>query len=254
MRIKNLFIAFIGLIILISLILSSCRTTNNVVSSNLVQKRKYNKGFYIKQFSLLTKAINLQPKVIGEKINSASLQEDKKDIPVLLNIFNKEIQARNSSETHESANNIAYTVQEQKGNKPDRTMLSDCNNFEENDIISKDEIINNSIPINYLNSFSIGKPNDKTKVNGMALVGFICSLLSVPLLFWGLTLGGTFYLPMGIICLVGAAILSIIGYKSIKKGQSKGKWFAIAGLALEILVAAFILFYLLILPQISLLG
>ena len=169
------------------------------------------------------------------------------------NINEKEIYTSNFPETLLSSNDIASVKKKQKSVQSNRTIYSDCKNFMENDFISKDEIIYNSIPINFSNPFPIDKPSDKPKLNGMAMAGLISILISVLLLTFSTT-GGTFFLPMGIICLVGAAILSIIGYKEIKKGQSKGKWFAIVGLALEILVAAFILFYFLIFPQISLIG
>ncbi|MGD0711046.1 MAG: ECF transporter S component [Bacteroidales bacterium] len=226
--------------------------TNNVVSSNFIQKRKYSKGYFINPSSEKIKVNKPQIKNNEEESNSPNKRINNKAISVVKNVCYKENESDNSSDFLASIDDVVITKKEKKNFQSNRPILSDCKNIMggQKDNVKRDSY---TIQLKYTNPFPKDKPDDKPKVNGMAVAGFISILLSVLILTLGTT-GGTFFLPMGIICLVGAAILSIIGYKGIKKGQSKGKWLAIAGLALEILVAAFILFYFLILPQIQLIG
>lgn len=49
MKIKNNTLPIFGIIIILTTILSSCSTSDKVATSNLVQKRKYNNGWFVKQ-------------------------------------------------------------------------------------------------------------------------------------------------------------------------------------------------------------
>jgi hypothetical protein len=70
----------IGLIITISIILSSCKTTNNVVTSNFIQKRKYNHGYYVNIFSKKYSVVNLRENTnVIPEIKSDEQQQAQSD-------------------------------------------------------------------------------------------------------------------------------------------------------------------------------
>lgn len=99
---------------------------------------------------------------------------------------------------------------------------------------------NNSIYCNYCGVQIIDNSDeiivekvDNTKTNGLALAGFIVSIVSLFFSFWGMT-------P-----LVGL-ILSIVGYSNIKKTNENGKGFAIAGIiiaSISLLISFIALFF-----------
>src|ERR1035438_7353832 len=65
---KNKILSFL---FLFSIIISSCNTSNNVVSSGFIQKRKYTKGYH---FDLTSKkAVSRQPLAISQKQSSTKI-------------------------------------------------------------------------------------------------------------------------------------------------------------------------------------
>lgn len=112
MKIKNFLFAFNGSIILLTLISSSCNTTNNVISSNFIQKRKYCNGYYITLCSDKTKANEPQTKNYGEDVNPPNLQIKNKTISAIKKLTVKEIQIDNSSDFLASTDDNTVTKQE----------------------------------------------------------------------------------------------------------------------------------------------
>jgi hypothetical protein len=71
------------------------------------------------------------------------------------------------------------------------------------------------------------KPAPEEDINKLALIGFICSVSSLLLVFPALP----------------GLIMSIIGYKQIMQGKGTGKGFAIAGIVIGALYTLVLLFY-----------
>src|ERR1017187_4798104 len=72
---------FLSLFLLLSIIISSCNTSNKVVSSSFIQKRKYTKGYH---FDLLSKRANSHQTIaISQKQSLAKeiIPVKKKEIP-----------------------------------------------------------------------------------------------------------------------------------------------------------------------------
>lgn len=86
---------------------------------------------------------------------------------------------------------IQLQSKKETGYKLNKPVLSDYKNFWKNQNDQKKRL-NNNIQIKFLNPFPIFKPDDNPSINGMALAGFICGLLSIPLVIVG-TFGGAFF-------------------------------------------------------------
>ena len=72
MNTKNHLLTLTGVIFVLTQLMISCSTTDNVVSSSIIQKRKYNNGYYVNSFSKKIKISN--PKINSDnEINANTL-------------------------------------------------------------------------------------------------------------------------------------------------------------------------------------
>jgi len=110
MKNKNLLFTVTFLIFFLSLIISSCRNTSNVVSSGLIQKRKYNKGYFVKVLSVKSTnskleakdndemAVNSSPNTLSNKakleINTETKLEERNNNSLVLLAMNNVILQR----------------------------------------------------------------------------------------------------------------------------------------------------------------
>lgn len=74
MMTKNYLLAAIGVSIILTSVLSSCGTTDKVISGNFIQKRKYNKGWYVNFLTKTpkTKAITNDSEFVAESLESSN--------------------------------------------------------------------------------------------------------------------------------------------------------------------------------------
>ena len=148
MKIKFFLIAFIGLIILMAFLLSSCRITNHVVSSGFIQKRKYCNGYYVNLGSNHNRALKLQSKINGEVDSSSNPQISTRSITTSKNVNSGNILTDNPSV-------ILASIGDNKVKTKDQICYNLSNpikNIQEshND---KDKRISNSFQVKYINSF-----------------------------------------------------------------------------------------------------
>jgi len=234
-KIKTISIALVGLIIILNLIISSCNTTNSVVSSSMIQKRKYNNGYFVSIFSK-------SPKTTYPKI------KDKKTVIKTEN--EQEAQTNNSANLIASIDNIFVSNQvslEGQSNK----LISYNNNIIQKSI---------TVPKRKITSFPKGnifshQPSDtsdgKPKVNWKSLTGFFCGMFGIPFYyilsksngdgFWDLSLKS--YIVLFIIIPVFLIILCAQALRQIKKEPTKwnGRGYAKVGLYFGIFLLSLLL-------------
>lgn len=71
---------YLGVLIIFSILISSCTTSDNVVSNNFIHKRKYNKGYFIdlkKNKNYTAEATNNDVEIIKvKKIDNLKIEDD----------------------------------------------------------------------------------------------------------------------------------------------------------------------------------
>ena len=191
----------------------SCKTTQNVNSEKLIQKRKYRSGFYVN---------NHKP---------AKLKKDD------LIFLNQEISSTKKLVGEENSNLDIISTNEktrtEKTNKPERV------NSKNDDPIQEISVENRSVKQFKLNKRLIPIKNKKElvlasddppkqKLEPVGLIGLVTMILGIILIitvspFW---IGG--------ILVFLAIILSLVSLSRITKsnGTLKGKWFALSSLIL----------------------
>lgn len=197
------------------MVASSCSTSNNVTSNGLIQKRKYNKGYYVKS--------NKQIKAKKEKlvvVNSVN-ETDFENVPAIQNNARTEVvRVEKSKKNKPSKKNkiappddrIAITLKDILGESKNVTSkkLLKINNKIIRKFYQQDPPVQNYTPAN-------------RKLEALGLVSFFSALIG---LFIGGLLFGT-----------AAVVLSIISLNKFSKnpGMYKGKGWAIVGLILGII-------------------
>jgi hypothetical protein len=253
MKIKKTFLTLIGATFFLTFILSSCCSTNNVVSSNLIQKRKYNHGYFVNIFSKKSEVSKLQANNNEKAIDPANSQITGEAVTEK---NQREIQPDNSLDITVNTDSIAVSKQKQTNDQFNKPVSSDEKNIQKSQNRIKLEKIINAIKRKSFNSFPIDKPDEGPKVNPNALAGFICGLTAMFLFIIAALISSSsveLAIVLGlfmIACAICAIIFSSIGKRKIKKHPEmfKGKGFAIAGLILGIvgtsvlLLAIFILY------------
>jgi hypothetical protein len=217
-----------------------------VVSSGLIQKRKYNKGYFVKVLSVKSTNSKLEAKDNDEMAVNSSPNTLSNKAKLEIKTETKLEERNNNSLVLLAMNNVA-----KQQDKP-RTIAYFT--------IQKESCINDNIGKIYsktakksINPFPEDKRSDDNKLNGKALAGFICSMITIIPMFIALSSQPSL-LVLWIIGLVSSIILSLLGYKEIKHDNSKGMGFAIAGLIIEMIMAIFVIYLYLILPLISQIG
>jgi len=257
-KLKVSFFSFISLVIILSFIISSCRNTNNVVSSGFLQKRKYNKGFFVNIFPRREKVSTvLHPNIETEVMTENSLS------PLSL-------KGGEFSNVHPSGSG-------QKHQKIDTTniyLLASVDNVKQTDNIpckpsipEKKNILqkpNNRVVGKIISKLErrliiplpLGKDDGKRVMNKDALIGFFCGIATPFLLIvlMALLIGAASSIILDIvgiamvICAICAFTYSRSGLNQIKHFPEifKGKGLARAGLILGMIEIAIMLTILLI--------
>jgi VIT1/CCC1 family predicted Fe2+/Mn2+ transporter len=264
MKIKKTFLTLVGATILLTFILSSCCSTNNVVSSNLIQKRKYNHGYFVNIFSKKPEVSKIQVNDNKKTIDPVNSQITGEAITETKNKSQREIQPNNFSDIVANTDSAAVSKQKQTKDQFNKPVSSDEKNIRKSQSRIKLEKIINTIKRKSFNSFLIDKPDEAPKVNPNALAGFICGLTAMFLLMLALLISSSngglaiVLVLFMIACAICAITFSIIGKRRIKKHPEmfKGKGFAIAGLVLGlietgllVLTLLWVVFFLLLLEE-----
>jgi hypothetical protein len=230
MKTKKYF-AFALLLIFFLPIIHSCVTTDKVTNSKIIQKRKYNKGFYVDLFSSKkTRSIkqNNEQQLVINTIDIPDNNKQQQTESFYLNYEND-----NTIETKDilltSAENIVIYPSIKKythiDNKNKIVQTKPKNNaIGEDFIFAKKKLNTKSKPILY---------DEKLEINKIALAGFILAILGLLTLFLSFYFSFILGIYISFIFSIPAIPLSIIGYS--KGRMNGGKVFGIIGFILGIL-------------------
>ncbi len=184
--------------LLLIIIATSCKTTQNVSDSSFIQKRKYNKGFYINKLNGSQKK-NIKTVYLAEEIAKKNVAEQTHKI---------------KGSITENSEKDAYSEELEASNEK---------------LVSKQKIKNNNkVTPNYFTGFdfikarkvlrkSDLKPNDDgLRFHWAAITGFVLGILSVVIVYLA----------------IPAIVFSAIALSKIKQNPEtyKGKGLALAGL------------------------
>ena len=205
-------------IILFSFIISSCNTSNKVVSSGFIQKRKYNKGYNIEWLANKGKP---HPSIAKNEKLSA---KEKVLIPYQTIIPKKD------------SSIISETVNPQK--EDDRLIASVDNGAEisyqpKDNFIQSDTLIKHSLDTNNPDS----SDSKEHIINPFSVIGLLFAVIGLICLFSSLTIIGSSALTillLSIPCEILALIFCCIGLYQIQKEPKNyvGKWISILGIIL----------------------
>jgi hypothetical protein len=224
MKHKTTFFSLISLLIILTFFITSCTTTNNVVSSGIIQNRKYNKGYFV----------NIFPK--RQKVTATQIPKDETIIAAT---------RQSLSKTEKVEDNLIASADDvkQTDNITTKPVIPEekiVQQKQSNSIVGK---IISKIEKKLINPFPKDVPDDKPKVNGMALAGFICGVIALIIILMALASfsvegGYTLLILFEITCTMLSVILSDFALEQMKKAQTrwKGKLFAIIGLILGLLI------------------
>lgn len=242
----------------ITAVIGSCSITNKVVTNEFIQKRKYNKGYYVshkskkiifqKENNILVRSKNDEQEkenrvFLNSKIN---VNDNKNDDKLLVSTDNKKLVVRtiipqNSQKFNVQIiqkNPIFHTNKKEKKNTIRDIKKQTKQQFKMYKSNLLELILNNN------------NDDDKSSLSGMALVSFILGILAlvflviaIPTAFSNAILSGLFLFMSGILSVVGI-IFSAIGLGQTSKKGKRGKGFAITGLVLSLLI--FLIFLILL--------
>jgi hypothetical protein len=192
--------------ILIATIFQSCSTSNQVVNESFIQKRKYQKGFFVnhsnkKEYKNEKIAKIESPKIVNDEIKNIDKPE-----PTLIS-------------SNETTPEIILT--EAKSNNISNISTT---NFSTENIVYKNITEGKSLKNNFLIKKALKqslKKSSSGSSDGFALAGFIMGVLSFVTLWFS---------AVSLLFGVLAIIFSAIAMKNTEK-----KWMAITGLILGIL-------------------
>lgn len=201
-------------VFLILIFVSSCKTSSDVVSNGLIQKRKYTKGYYVKsnKQTKSKKEKRIVSKSIEEQVvaNIPAIQPDVRTEVVRIETSKRD---NTSKQKRKSLNDerIAITLKDILGESKNVTSkkLTKINQKIARKFSQQDPLIHNYTPAN-------------RKLEPLGLVSFFSALIG--LFFAGILFG------------TAAVVLSIISLNKFSKnpGMYKGKGWAIIGLILGI--------------------
>lgn len=241
---KKTLLIILVLAIFTSQFFSSCRMTENVVSSDILQKRKYQKGYYVNLFSA--------HRNVKKRINNIAIirsDNSKTNDDEIFEPKNKEFKSSDICDFSSSVENTAVEQTHNSATAEGEKQTSKMNKSEVQNLVvfsyDPGEILKNK----YQNNIPAPKPEDDPKPNKLSIFGFVFSLLGLALPFIiGVFAAHSLAIPISAIgCLLLAIILSTMGM--IKTNKGSDKWiddkFAIAGLVISATVAFFTLLLLL---------
>jgi hypothetical protein len=226
------FFSLISLIILLSFIGISCRDNNNVVSSGIIQKRKYNKGYFVNVFHNRQKVSTIQAPKSETAVASTNQSVTKTE--------------KNDDNLIASTDDVKQT--DYKPTKPvipdEKNIRGKLNNTFAGRIISKVERrLNTSLPF--------GRDDGKRVINKDALLGFFCGITTPVLLIvlMALLIGQASSIVLDIVgiaivvCAVCALTYSRSGLNQIKHFPDifKGRGYALVGFILGMIEVAIML-------------
>ncbi len=213
---KRLFSGVISVIILV-IIASSCKTSNDVVSDNLIQKRKYRKGFYVNKKSkvkkndlVFTGQEDLSADGVFVENNSkseASLELENDKIEELIK-KGESYEVNSERKGNELASSSSSSSK--KANKKAAKLDKKIQRYKKN-----------------LRSFENGDDPPMKKLEVAGLVGLIALILSVVMVVIESPL-------IAVLLMVLALILSIVSFKRFRENSDKlyGKAFPIITISL----------------------
>ena len=238
-------LTLIGVIVLLTFLISSCRTTNNVATSNLIQKRKYNSGYFVNVFS---KSPSTTKSKIKDKNTAIKTEKEQ------------EIQTNNSIDLIASTDNIFVSNQKPLACQLNKLISSNNNKIQQSVAVQKREMT--CFPkSNVFNHLPADTSDGKPKVNWKSLTGFFCGMFGIPVyLIISESTGGGFWdlglksiVILFIIIPVFLIILCAQALRQIKKEPTKwnGRGFAKVGLYFGIfLLSLFLLGFLILIGEI----
>ena len=248
MKNQKYFPIILILLIIVVLLLQSCVTTDKVTNLNIIQKRKYTKGFYVN--TIRNKIKIKKNRKIDRPIFKDTCTIGKTNI-VIENFENyKETKETNCLDLIASTKEIPASLQKQKL----LPVYSLNKNQKENKIIVS-RIFNKSkreiIPKILLN-----KTGENPKVLPMAMLGFSLSIIGLLCL---LVFSNYFWLAVisGLIIELVALIVSIISLEKINRNPTKlnGKAEAVLGIIFSTaLILSLLLFYIMLMTLASSIG
>ncbi len=262
---KTSFFSLINLVIILSFIITSCRNTNNVVSSGFVQKRKYNKGYFVNISPKKQKVATVQThKSETEIINENSLS------PLTLKGGEfSDVRPSGLGQKHQKIDTVEIPLLastddiKPTDNIPAKPVLPEEKKIEQkqnNSVVGK---IISKIERRLINPLPFGRVDGKRVMNRDALIGFFCGIttpfLLIVLMF--LLAGGASSIVLDVVgiaivvCAICAFTYSRSGLKQIKHFPEifKGKGFAVAGVILGMIEVGIMLTILLLIIVLDLL-
>ena len=190
--------------LLVIAVLASCSTSNDVVSNKKVQKRKYNKGLYIKTNKKNTLSFNF---LKWEKTNNTIAKNNPEKISSNKDLLmaSKEIKSiplvYSNPEVTALSNKIDEVLSTKKTSKNEKVKLSEIRKI-------KKEVKDLKKQLNYENKITSNTesqgPDKKTAII-LCCIGFavIAGLHRLYLGYYGL---GILYILTGGLCLIGTII------------------------------------------------
>jgi hypothetical protein len=231
------FSSLISLIIIQLFIISSCRNTNNVISSGIIQKRKYNKGYFV----------NVFPK--RQKVSKIQIPNNQTTIASSNQTVTKS--GNNTDNLIASTDDIKQTV-----NKPTKPVIPDEKNIRGKQNNTLAGRIINKVERRLNISLPFGRDDGKRVINKDALIGFFCGIttpvLLIVLAVLSISGAGSVVLDIVgiaiVVCAVCALTYSRSGLNQIKHFPDifKGKGYALVGFILGMIEVAIMLTTLLI--------
>ena len=208
------------------ILVTSCKTSNDVVSSKLIQKRKYRSGFYV---------------------NNNKKEKEKRDELLITNqevLYTDEVLVENGSNLEsflEIENNQIEKLRKEKEAKKVSSLNSDDElEISSNKASKKMTKLDKKLQKFKKNKsyFANGDDPPKKKLEIIGLIGFISVILAIILAFTGLWLA--------VLILFGLALLlSIISLTRFGSDKNKfyGKAFPIATLVILLLFIGLLVLY-----------
>lgn len=227
MKISYTYYLFFPLLFCLLIISESCNISDQVASSKFIQKRKYNKGYYIN--NLFNKKQTYIKKEDSLTKESYSINEETEENPLTFLSSNGDShqQTANINVLYTMTNDYILSDLKHIINFPNSTTNSTKYLFNRNE-----KIIN--IPFSKNDTIIDNKKIYKKPVNRMALTGFLSSLLGFVSLYCSFFL---FNLELYVLCAILAIIFSSIGLKRIKQHPDlwRGNGIATAGFVIGII-------------------
>ena len=227
---KNQNCFFIILVLIVILLLQSCVTTDKVTNSKIIQKRKYNKGFY---FDLLDKyklsnnhiKINnsIEYSLAGNEIDSIKKLGGKNDIKD--SIFYKSILIA-------SVNGLPLPLQNEKSKTIDS--LRTTKGSKHKRLATKAKF--------YIKK-SAGFESNNSEKSWKATIGFGLSISGMVTILLSALLSSIALFYLSAIFIIPAIILCIMGIKQTRKEKATGRTYAIVGLIIGGISLIFLLWF-----------